>query len=125
MTQEDVKSIIANASLEIQLTENGKEYITHFYKIEHLLTGLTILNFSISNFADYITQVFSPADQLDSPTFFNVIEEGADGEVYVFTILTLAMVSAINHQSLFVSEDDKELLHLVSLEEFFSPDTNK
>lgn len=124
MTQEEAKAIITGNTLEIKQSDNGNEYVINFYKTEHLLTGISVSNFSTSSFADYITQIFSPEEQLNTPNFFNIIEEGTDGEIYIFTILVLVVDNLANHQSLCVSQDNKELLHLVTLDEFFSPNIN-
>lgn len=125
MTPQDVKTLITTASLETQLIENETEYTAHFYKIEHLLTGISILNFSMDSFSDYINKIFSPEEQLNSPSFYNIIEEGADGEILVFTVLLLVLNTLPNHQSVCASQDDMSLLHLVTLDEFHNPNVKK
>ena len=125
MTQQETKDIIINRTLEIEQSENGIEYTIHFYKIDHLLTGLSVLNFSTISLADYITKIFSPSLELNKPTFFNVIEESPDEEIHIYTILAIVKEKLINHQSICVSDEDRKLLHLVTLDEYYNPDVKK
>lgn len=124
MTEDDTTVIIINRTLEINLTENGNQYTTKFYKIDHLLSGLSVLDFSVASFADYMNQIFSPSEELNKPNFFNIIKD-LDGEIYIYTILVLVMNEFIDHQSVCVSQEDRKLLHLVTLDEYYNPDVKK
>lgn len=120
MKEEDAKSIIIDRFLEINLKENENQYTTRFHKIDHLITDVSILHFSVENFTDYINDVFSPSLELNRPTFFNIIEE-SQGEIYIYTVLCIVMSEFVDNQSICVSDGNKRLLHLVTLDEFHRP----